>query len=182
MSSTTRNRALAAFIAVTTGALLFVTSPAQAATASDKDAGDICWLDSDTDITQCFANEAELEAAVVEQTGAALVESESVPSSRLTFAPAAIYSLIRFWDGGSYTSTSLLITTSNSAICTTGSGFISNSMVIGWNDRVSSFQTYLSCVTRVYEDVNLGGDFYGYATNAPSLSGLNNQVSSYRLV
>jgi hypothetical protein len=181
MSSTTRNRALAAFIAVTTGVLLLVASPAQAATAPDK-TDEVCWLDSDTGITQCFADEAAFEDAVFEQTGAALVESESASASRSAAGILTVYVAARFWDGTSYTSTQIAITTTNSAICTSGSGITGNTMPLGWNDRVSSFKTFLSCVTRIYEDVTLGGAFYGYATDAPSLAGLNNAGSSYRLI
>jgi len=180
--STTRIRALAAFIAVTTGALLLMAGPAQAATASDDKADEVCWLDSDTGISRCFADKAAFQDAVVEQSGAALVESESAPPDRSAFAPATVYSAFQFWDGASYTSATYVITTTNSAICTSGSGITGNSMPAGWNDRMSSFKTYLSCVTRVYEDVSLGGGFYGYATNAPSLGALNNEVSSYRLI
>lgn len=176
MSISTRTRVLAAIFAVTTGALMLISGPAQAGS------GETCWLDSDTGVTQCFADEAALENAIAEQTGAVLVETQSAPSARSAAGTAAVYVVLRFWDGTSYTSTELVITTSNSAVCTSGSGIIANSMPAGWNDRVSSFKTFLSCVTRVYRDTNLGGDFYGYATNAPSLAGLNNQVSSYRLI
>jgi hypothetical protein len=119
---------------------------------------------------------------VFEQTGAVLVESEEAPTARSALGILTIYTAVRFWDGGSYTGSSTAITTSNSAVCTSGSGIVGNVMPVGWNDRASSFQTFLSCVTKVYEDINLGGGSYGYATNAPSLAGLNNEASSFRLI
>jgi hypothetical protein len=183
MSSTTRIRALAAFIAVTTGALLVVAGPAQAATSARTDTSDdVCWLNADTDEFQCFTDEVAFEQAVFEQTGAVLVESEEAPAARSALGILTVYTAVRFWDGGSYTGTQISVTTTNSAVCTSGSGIVGIAMPAGWNDRVSSFQTFLSCVTRVYEDVSLGGSFYGYATNAPSLGGLNNEGSSYRLI
>jgi hypothetical protein len=176
MSSTIRIRALAALFAVTTGALLFAGGPAQAGS------GEACWHDTDTRITQCFADEASREDAITEQTGAVLVEAESALSARSAVGTAAVFNLLSVWDGASYTSTSLIFTTSNNTICTTGSGMDIDSMPAGWNDRVSSFKTHLSCVTRAYEDSNQGGSFFGYATNAPNLGALSNEVSSFRLV
>jgi len=52
MSTRIRTRALAAFIAVTTGALVLLASPAQAAPRGNP--GQSCWLDSGTGITPMF--------------------------------------------------------------------------------------------------------------------------------
>jgi len=176
MSISTRTRALAAIFAVTTGALLLAAGPVQAGS------GKACWHDIDTAITQCFADEEAREDAIKEQTGFQLVETDAVDPGRSAVGPAGIFNLLTVWDGASYTSTSLIFTSPSSTICTAGSGVDIDSMPAGWNDRVSSFKTHLSCTTRAYEDTNQGGGFYGYAINAPTLGALNNEVSSFRLI
>ncbi|HEX7835758.1 MAG TPA: hypothetical protein VF479_09850, partial [Pseudolysinimonas sp.] len=122
MSSITRNRALAAFFAVTTGALLFVASPAQAAATSDKDADEACWANADTGQFQCFADEAAFEEAVLEQTGTVLVdpESEYASASRSSDLLASSFVLARFWEDEDYLGAYVSVTSLNSALCSTG--------------------------------------------------------------
>ncbi len=180
MSSTTRIRALAAFIAVTTGALFFAGGPAQAASPTRADVGDdVCWANADDGRFQCFPDEAAFAEAVAEQTGTVLVD----PSSRLTSRPAAgvlaTYTLARFYEDASYLGSSVAVTSTNSALCSTGS--ISGNFSVLWNDRVSSFRSYHSCSTRVYEDAGQAGTWFGYSVNAPGVGALNDEASSYRV-
>jgi hypothetical protein len=182
MSSTNRFRALAAFLAVTTGALLLVGGPAQAAAGSGKDAlDDVCWINADTDVVQCFADEAAFQDAVAEQTGTVLVEEGSDLASRASAGILATYVLARLYENPSYGGASTTVTSTNSAICSAGGGVAGN-FLAGWNDRVSSFHSYFSCVTRIYLHAGQSGTWFGYAIDASSVGALDNVSSSYKLI
>ena len=181
MSSTNRIRALAAFFAVTTGALLFAGGPTQAATASDDAGDDVCWINADTDVTQCFDDEAAFEDAVLEQTGTVLVEEGSELASRGGAGILTTYVLARVYENASYGGASTTITSTNSAICSAGSGVIGNFPAL-WNDRVSSFHSYFSCATRIYVNTGQSGSWFGYSIDAPGVGALDNQSSSYKLI
>jgi hypothetical protein len=180
MSISTRSRALAAFFAVTTGALLLLAGPAQAA-ASDKGSGDACWANADTGITQCFADEAALSDAVTEQTGTVLVEEDSAYASRGGASVLATFVLARLYENASYLGASTIVTSSSSTICSAGAGVLGN-FPAAWNDRISSFHSYFSCSTRIYVNVSQGGTWFGYSIDAPGVGALDNVSSSYKLI
>jgi hypothetical protein len=182
MSISTRSRALAAFIAVTTGALLLVAGPTQAATASDKNAGnDVCWINADTGVSQCFDDEAAFEAAVTEQTGTVLVEEGSAYASRGSAGILATFVLARLYENASYLGSSTTVTSTSSTICSAGIGVLGN-FPAAWNDRISSFHSYFSCSTRIYVNVAQGGTWFGYSIDAPGVGALDNVSSSYKLI
>ena len=181
MSSTTRIRALAAIFAVTTGALLIAGGPAQAAdSARTGSTGEVCWSEPKSGALECFADEAKLAEAVFTQTGRILVEEGSGLASRPTAGLLASYVLARLYEDPSYGGTAYLVLSPSSTTCTTGSGKWEN-LTPGWNDRVSSFRSYFSCTTRVYEDANLLGTWFGYSVNAPGVGALDNEASSVKV-
>jgi hypothetical protein len=182
MSSTIRIRALAAIIAVTTGALLITAGPAQAGSMpkSDSGGGDVCWSTPETAILQCFDDESALADAVFEQTGTVLVEEGSDVASRSSAGLLATYVLARLYENASYGGSAYLVTSGSSATCTTGSGLSAN-LPGAWNDRVSSFRSYYSCSTRIWENSGQSGAWFGYSVNAPGVGALNDEASSYRV-
>jgi hypothetical protein len=177
MSSTTRNRALAAFFAVTTGALLTIAGPVHA-TGSAR-AGDLaCWLDADTSVMQCFDGEGAMTDAIVDQTGSVLADPAAGYASR-SAGLLAVYPLVRFYADAGYGGDSLTVTSASSTICTTGPG-VQNNLTGVWNDRVSSFQSFNSCSTRIWQNAGYTGSWFGYAVNAPGVGALDNAASSFR--
>ncbi len=181
MSSTIRFRAFAAFFAVTTGALLLAGGPTQAAPSAPADSGrdDVCWANADTGKVQCFPNEAAFRDAVAEQTGTVLDDPESGSASGASAALLTTYTLARFYEDANYLGATLSVTSLNSATCATGS--VAANFSATWNDRVSSFRSYLSCTTRIFEDPGQAGTWFGYSVNAPGVGALNDEASSYRV-
>jgi hypothetical protein len=181
-------RTAAATLAAITSALLLASGPANAAVASARGSADAsadtlaeaCWLNADDGRLQCFADDAELEQAMLSQTGAPLVELVAAPPSATPTETVARanYVFLRIYDGGTYSGSSTTLTTANSAICTTGPG-PSGTFPTGWNDRVSSYHSYLSCTTRVYVNAGQSGTYYGYSIDAPGLGIVDNLGSSY---
>jgi hypothetical protein len=175
MSIRIRTRALAAFFAVTTGALVLIAAPAQAAPGGNPDQS--CWLDSDTGVVRCFTDEAALQDAVA-ATGHVLVEEGSALSDRQPAGVLTTYVIARFYDGGGYTSSTFVITSSSSTVCASGS--VSGDLP-AFNDRVSSFHSYFGCSTKIFQNTGGGGSSFGYAVDAASVGALDNQASSYSI-
>lgn len=175
MSNRIRTRVLAAIIAVTTGALVLIAGPAQAAPHGKP--GEACWLDSGTGITRCFADEAALEDAVA-ASGRVLVEEDSSFAARQPAGVLASFVIARFYDGSSYTSSTFVITNPSSTVC-------ASSSVLGnlpaFNDRVSSFHSYFGCTTRIYENNGQGGAGFGWFADAATVGALDNLASSYNI-
>jgi hypothetical protein len=186
VSISVRTRALAATITALTAALVLAAGPANAAAPARGSAdasAEACWLDADTGRLQCFDSEADLDAAVLAQTGSALVEVKAAPdaTARAAFGARASYVAIRVYDGASYGGASTTVSTTNAALCTTGPGLSAN-FLASWNDRVSSWHTYLSCTTRVYVDAGQTGTYHGYVVDAPALGAVDNRGTSYSII
>lgn len=171
MSTRIRTRALAAFFAVTTGALILIAAPAQA--GSRDNPAESCWLDSDTRIVQCFADEEALQDAVAD-SGRVLIEEGT--AARLPAGTLAAFVLIRFYDGAGYTSSTFVITSPSSTACTAGT--VSGDLP-AFNDRVSSYHSYFGCSTKIFANTGQTGAGYGYFVDAPSVGALDNLASSY---
>jgi hypothetical protein len=178
MSTRIRTRALAAIFAVTTGALALIAAPAQADT---KDTSEACWLDLGTGVTRCFDDEAALEGAVAD-SGSVLVEEDSAEAASLTADRSAglraAYVIARLYDGASYTGGTFVITNPSSTICASSS--VSGNLPT-FNDRVSSFHSYLGCSTRIYEHNGSGGAAFGWFANAATVGALDNRASSFNV-
>jgi hypothetical protein len=155
--------------------------------AEEEVSTEACWLNLDTDELQCF-DDRETLLAVIEDTGTALrfaptVEESFAASSQSSLSGGvgllATYFLATLYADSGYSGASLDITTSNSWMC---SGTQYNANLSGsWNDRVSSFESYGGCRTRLSTHINQGGPWYGPYTSASSLGTFNDDASSYRV-
>lgn len=190
--STLLGRAGAALAAAVLGTMAF-TAPAYAADESKSDdaAGtEACWLNLDTDELRCF-DDRETLLAVIASTGAELrfaptVEESFAASSESSFSGGggfvtmAVYFLATLYEHSGYSGSTLNITTGNPWMC---SGTQYNGNLSGaWNDRVSSFQSYGGCRTRLATHINQGGPWYGPYTSASSLGTFNDVASSFRVL
>lgn len=168
-----------ASVALATAVLGMSIATAAPAYASEETDTETCWFDSDTEVTQCFEDDEAFVAAVEEQTGGVLVlAGEEASAARGGITPLATYVLATFYADANKTGATVNITTSISTMCTTHS-FTGNSMPSGWNDRVSSFQPYGTCKTRLSENINQGGSSFGPQVSANSLGVMNDAASSY---
>jgi hypothetical protein len=158
---------IAAVLLATTAIIGTTAAPAWA------DAGTVCWADADTAITQCFADEEALAAAVYEQTGTVLLDEGQSARGLLT-----TYVLARLYTDAGYSGSALLVTSTNSALCATSS--VSANLTGAWNDVVSSFHSYFSCTTHLFENTGGGGAAVSGA-DLSSLGVMNDRASSYRV-
>jgi hypothetical protein len=175
MSTRIRTRALAAFFAVTTGALVLIAGPAQA--ESKENPAEACWLNADSGVVRCFADEEALQDAVA-TSGRVLIEEDSAVAARSDADLRASYVIARFYDGGSYSGATFVVSVGSSTAC--ASGTVSGDL-LAFNDKVSSFHSYFGCTTRIFQHTGGGGSFFGYISDAASVAPLNNQASSYSI-
>lgn len=160
-----KNNALkaAAAIAITIG-LVAVAAPAQAASlADDPKADKACWSAYKSDEVLCFDTFEEMLAGVEKKTGSPII-FEGADKGRAADGEASLlagtYALVTLYADQNFAGGSYTMTDSNSATCSAYSYTI-NSMPSGWNDRVSSFQSWATCKTRLSENTNQGGIQYG---------------------
>ena len=173
MSIRIRTRAIAALFAVTTGALVLIGAPAQAASGGSP--GQSCWLDSGTGVVRCFTNDAELKSAVA-AAGQVLVEEGS--AARLPAGLRAVFVIARFYDGAGYTSGTFVVTNPSSTVCSSSS--VSGDLP-AFNDKVSSYHSYFGCTTKIFQNNGGGGASFGWVVDAPGVGGLDNLASSYNI-
>lgn len=170
----TRN-SFSALVAATTLLTLAAAGPAYADDAGDAKSSGACWVDTDRGTTQCFAGVAEMQDAVLAQTGTVLVRQDSAaarPAGVLaTYVIADLFTNLSY--GGSVTS----ITSSSSTICASSS--VSGNVPAAVNNTTSSFKSYLGCMTAIYDLTGQGGSSYGFAVNAPGVGAMNDRASSY---
>jgi Peptidase inhibitor family I36 len=90
-------------------------------------------------------------------------------------APNTTYVLSIDWANTNFTGASL--TWEQSSRC---GSFQASSMPSGWNDVVSSVETFSGCANTLYENVNFGGSTFSIGRNssAASLGSFNDQTSS----
>lgn len=182
-------RAGTALVAAALGMTVFA-APANAAgesEAAESVRTEACWLNADTDELRCFDDRKALFAAV-ESTGAEVrfapaVEESLAANSQTSlsggFGTLAIYFLATLYEHTGYSGSTLDITTSNWWMCS-GTQYNGN-MSWAWNDRVSSFQSYGGCRTRLSTHTYQGGPWYGPYTSASSLGTFNDVASSWRV-
>jgi hypothetical protein len=171
-------------LAVATLGIVGFASPANAQPTGDDTAG-VCWLDTDTEAYECFESQQAWEEALAER-GYVLVYLEEAPSAQEVEELGAarggaglltIYVLSIMYEDASYGGDSIGVTTTNPAYCS-GTSYSGN-MPAGFNDAVSSFQSYLGCRTRLAQNTGQGGSLYGPFTSASSLGAFNDTASSY---
>jgi len=89
--------------------------------------------------------------------------------------PATTYVLSIDWAYTDFTGPSL--TWEQSSKC---GSFQASSMPSGWNDVVSSVETFSGCANTLYQNINFGGNTFSIGRNnsAATLGSLNNETSS----
>lgn len=163
------------FIALAAAAAFVSLTIAGPAYAGDAKAAAACVINVDTGTTQCYGSAAEMEGAVLAQTGAVLVRSDS--AAALPSGVRAAYVIADLFTGVSYTGTATSVVSSNSSIC--ASGAVSGNLPAAISNTTSSFKSYLGCTTTLYDLFNQMGPTYGPATVAASLGVMNDRASSY---
>jgi hypothetical protein len=154
---------------------LLAAGPANAATISGPSAVRACSINVDTSEYRCYSSHSAMLGSL-EAKGPLAEESESAtPASVLTS-----YVLAVFYLDASYGGSSLTAYSSHSTLCTSNS-YTLNSMPSGWNDDISSYLSYGTCKTKVYENINRGGSSYGAVADAPNLGAMNDRTSSYSI-
>lgn len=168
-------------VVATLFATAILTATATPAWAEEADAGgDVCWMPVQTGITQCFADEAAMAEAIFEQTGTVLVEPGSAQARSAGGVVAlASYTVAKLYENASYGGGFLTVSAPSTSYCTTSSISVTP-MASGWNDRVSSVQSFYGCQTRLFTNTGYGGTAGTY-TNAASLGAMNDVTSSYRV-
>jgi hypothetical protein len=172
-----RTRSIRTLILLTAVLTLGVAAaPAYADDGATKTAA--CWVDTDRDVTQCFASAGAMQDAVRAQTGGTLVRQTSALARPA--AVLAIYVIADLYTNASYGGTVTSITSGSSTICTTGTGKLGNLSGVS-NNSTSSFKSYLGCVTTLYDGTGQSGSSYGPAVNAAGLGAFNDLASSYKI-
>lgn len=148
--------AAAAALVATVG----IASPANAASGEQT-----CYLNVDT---------GEYYCSEVENSGFG-----SVSAAQLT--ASAVYTYAKLFEDSNYRGDILYITGSLAGGC--GNGYSKTGNLPGdWNDRVSSYYSYLGCRVKLYQHTGLSGSSYGPYTYSSWVGSFNDEASSYALV
>ena len=168
--------------AVALAAVLVNVAPAQAASvAPEKTDAPSCWYDLDSAELQCYADDLARTGAIVAETGKSPVIGTTGRGALQTqglVSTQAVYIVAQMYQSADYAGNSLVVSTSQSAMCTTYSWTV-NTMPSFWNDAVGSFKSYGTCKTRLSEHNNQLGTRYGPGKNAPALGYMDDKTSSY---
>jgi hypothetical protein len=157
-----RTRSLALLGGAALGAGLLLPTTAQAATAETH-----CVQDVETGAQSCSTDEAAALRTVA-------------PDAR-----RATYVIARFYDGKSYTGSTLTFVKSRGCTSSYDSEWQWQDLrVDGWNDRASSVKTYNHCDVKLYQNINFGGSSSTWIDASSNLSaigaGWNNRASSVK--
>lgn len=143
-----------------------------------------CWADLGTGLSLCVDEGVDLVAAVALEYGVSLAVPDGVipgstrSSARIAAgaAEAATLSTVIsvIYDNTSYGGGSYALSINSGC----GWGYASLG-ALGWNDRASSYRSFNGCTTALFANENYSGASTGYATNAASLGGMNDQGSSW---
>lgn len=164
-------------IAALSGPLLAGAGVADGATP----AGRSCSYDLGTKSLVCVNAGEDLNKAVLERqhvrvvvpSGArgVTVRSAAVPDGALT-----TYVQTQLFDDVDYGGSFFQIT--NSSGCTGGTWYFGPLGDVGWSGRVSSFKSFSSCSTKLWQGTDYSGSSYGYTTSATSLGTMNDRANS----
>jgi hypothetical protein len=181
-----RRTAIRSSIAAVFGAVMLVASaPMAGAQTAAADAADTtppeqhCVQNIDTGSLVCAASEAELGAAVLDETGKVLTYQSNGALSRATASTAATYVIGVIYSYPNYGGSSRAIT--GSTPCSSGGAYNYRDLsLIGWNNDIDSFKSYSGCMTKLWDGTNFSGSAYGYYTNQADLGSWRNRASSIR--
>jgi len=180
-----RSLATAAVAALAIG-LVSIGGAADAATTHETAAPvPSCSYDLGTQTLVCVDAGEDLNAAVLAQAHLRVVApaESGGAASRAALAPAGVqttYVQSQLYDDANYGGSFFQIT--NSSACNGSTtwyfGPLGN---VGWSGRVSSFKSFSGCSTKLWQGTAYSGASYGYAVNAASLGGMNDQANSVTL-
>ncbi|QBE49134.1 hypothetical protein [Leucobacter triazinivorans] len=156
------------------------------------EAGESCWYDISLDEGLCVPTGEDLIAAVAEETGARIMipdgewiggrAADADKSTAGLVAPLASYAVSTIYDGASYGSSSYTMAVGRSATCSGGYAYGYASLsAIGWDNKASSYRSFGTCKTKLWENTDYAGSSHGYYVNATSLGAMNNKASSWRV-
>lgn len=150
-----------------------------------------CWYDESLDEGVCVPTGEDLVAAVAKEANVRLeITDGSIVSARTVnieeslegvVAARASYALSTIYDGANYGGSSYTMAVGSSKMCTDAAYGHSTLAEIGWNDMPSSYKSYGTCKTKLWENTNYKGSSHGYYVNASSLGTMNNKASSWRV-
>jgi hypothetical protein len=179
-----RKKAWLGLVATAVCCLSLAAGPAASASPAapaDPKSADVCWLAAETGVLQCFEDEAAMDRAILEQTGAVLVEEGSFAarSTSSAVAAASLYPISRMFENADYGGAYLTVSAPSTTFCVNSSIQLSN-IGLAWNDRVSSVLSYYGCLTRLWSNTGYTGSV-GTFNDAGTLGALNNAASSYKV-
>lgn len=174
-------------LAVLTALLLGLgaaTLAAPAANADPIDRTQSCWQELDTGKSLCVAADENLADAVLDEYGILLSTPDGAvaPSAGDTAARGALASTVIgiFYENNYYSGASYVASVTQNGCYGYAHGYTSLSG-IGWDNRITSFQSYSNCKTAIFENNNYGGASYGYYVNSSNVgAAMNDQASSIR--
>ncbi|MGW9167220.1 hypothetical protein [Agromyces sp. NPDC055658] len=179
--------------AATSGALILGgTAPAFAAESAHAPDTGSCWVQVDTNESLCVDEGVDLVAAVAKEKGVRIVAEDGAiiagkpykasNVSAFDVGTQASYVVGILYDDVDYGGGSFVMSVTSSAGCTTGTAYGYTSLVgWGWNDRASSFHSYIGCKSAVFENTSYIGSQYGYYINASRFGVMNDKASSWRV-
>jgi len=176
----------ASMLAIVGSALLMLGMAAPASASSPNGTSgtnEDCGVFSGTNVTVCVPHGGDLHAAVKAQTGQTIVIGGTKAAAAAEASPDSVqtsYLLGRIYDdqnyGGSYYEFYGLGTG-----CTSTASFQWPDIGSAWYGRVSSFHSYSSCKTKIYETTNYGGASYGYVADSSYVgNAMNDRTKSIK--
>ncbi len=181
-SSARRNALGAGLAAVAVAVSLFGAAPAANAATSDPagDAVQDCAFLTDTGQEVCVDHGDDLHAAVYDETGYTVIETQTAPSTaqiKAARAAAAVYVVAKLYDDANYGGGVKEIDASGS--CSGSTIWNVGDIGSGWYGRVSSFAGYSGCRVKIWEKVNFKGASLGYLASSKNVgSAMNDQTRS----
>ena len=167
--------AVAAALLATVG----IASPASAATLPSGE-GDYCVFNVDTGAYGCYATELDAELATEPGTATRSLSTATTTTTATTTA-TTYYTYVRAYENSNYGGATLTFSGTSYSSCTGNGIIVQGDLPSSWNDRISSFKSYLGCRFRVYEHIDLGGAYYGPYISASSMGSFNDRASSFQI-
>jgi hypothetical protein len=165
------------------------TGPASAATR-EATRGDHCVIDVSARFADCYKTQQEADAAGLRVAHVANSKTAAADRRLRGAAPdsaqsAAAWDVVvgKYYDLPFYLSWAGTLRFWAPAGCTTTTAdtdWVRDELAsIGWNDRISSFESFSNCWSKLYEHEGFQGSTYGYAGSAWTLPGwMDNEASS----
>jgi hypothetical protein len=159
------------------------TAPALADDGDKAGSGDTCWVEAETGTTHCYADQAAMDSDLIRNYGGLPIEEgtpQALQAARGTAAAASMFTLAKLYRDASYGGTPWISVYATTSTFCSGGVVSKASMPSGWNDAVSSVESFYGCTTTLYDNINYGSVLGTYGDQA-SLGAANDRTSSYRV-